>query len=390
MSEYAIEDIFKYSNHDRDEFLSTVNSEYTQWNDGERRYMLVWYLYNNNYLSTNLIYSPIFKDAVINSKSYTEFLDYFNNFVRENIYQTLLDIAYYEGAFGDSIREKSFNRAAAVFNNYDGSIDDLIRNKVKLEGIGPSSIVVIKDIKENNYSQRLMELEIKAIPRSEEFETIKLFTTVHGISIITARSLYNLGYRTIESLQGAQLSKAQKLGLKYYHDLNQPIPKLEMEYWQNEISELFGDLINWDIAGSYRRGEDFSGDIDIIVQDVNIDDSLKLLKPIIKVTLEKGQKKFIGLVQKGQTLYRQIDIRSFTKEEWPFGELYNISGKNFNILIRKKASSLGYRLNEFSMVDKATGQKVKVETERDIFKILGLKYLKPEQRLRTITELPTE
>ena len=115
---------------------------------------------------------------------------------------------------------------------------------------------------------------------------------------------------------------------------------------------------------------------------------LNFLNPIIKETLLLGDKKFIGLVKSGNTPYRQLDIRNFTEEQWPFGLLYNSSGKEFNILLRERADKLGYKLDEYSLFNRNTNTDVPAKTEQDIFRILGVKYLKPEQRLRTLAQLP--
>ena len=60
--------------------------------------------------------------------------------------------------------------------------------------------------------------------------------------------------------------------------------------------------------------------------------------------------------------------------------LYFIGSKEFNINIRKIALSKGYTLNEYGLYDLKTKTKVAGRNEREIFKILGLKYLPPEKR----------
>ena len=316
--------------------------------------------------------------------------------IRDLIYQTLLDIAYLEG-IDSSYKEKAFSKAAISFYDYEGSLEDLINKKVSVPNIGNSSLEIIKDIVENGSSQRLKKLRESHVIDSDKLDTMKLFTTVYGIGREKADNLYNNGYRTIEDLKRDNtLNHAQQIGVKYYKDLHQFIPRNEMVYWQDEITDLVGgppedeyDVIYWMMAGSYSREENVSGDIDIIVRDTSVTSMVNIINPLIKERLVSGDKKFIGLVKTDKTAYRQLDIRSFTPEEWPFGVLYNCSGKNFNILIRQRASKLGYRLTEYGLFNKQTGEQIKLVSEKDIFDYLKIQYVALKYRSMIKSELPT-
>ena len=53
--------------------------------------------------------------------------------------------------------------------------------------------------------------------------------------------------------------------------------------------------------------------------------------------------------------------------------------KLFNINLRKKAKLLGYKLNEYGLYK--NNNKIKINSEKDIFEKLGLNYIKPKNRL---------
>lgn len=60
-------------------------------------------------------------------------------------------------------------------------------------------------------------------------QTISLFGEVWGIGPATALKLYDKGHRTLDDLTNDDsLTNAQKLGLKYFDDIRQRIPRHEV------------------------------------------------------------------------------------------------------------------------------------------------------------------
>jgi DNA polymerase lambda len=60
-------------------------------------------------------------------------------------------------------------------------------------------------------------------------QTISLFGEVWGIGPATALKLYDKGHRTLDDLRHEDsLTNAQKLGLKYFDDIRQRIPRHEV------------------------------------------------------------------------------------------------------------------------------------------------------------------
>ena len=74
----------------------------------------------------------------------------------------------------------------------------------------------------------------------------------------------------------------------------------------------------------------------------------------------------------------------YTKpEEYPFAILYFTGSSEFNQRMRKELLERGLTLNEYSLRNSETKEKVAhtFETERDIFEYLGYAYVEPEDRL---------
>jgi len=233
--------------------------------------------------------------------------------------------------------------------------------------------------------------------------SVKLLNSVWGIGMAMANKLYKKGIRSIEDLQKNDhlLNKNQKLGLKYFHDLNKRIPRKEIEEIFQIIQEesfkiIPKEIILLELCGSFRRGKETCGDIDVLItrkDDGEIDGIIQsLLENIIKrgVIIEilqlggfQNRFQFMGICKYADYPYRRIDIKIYKKIHFSFALLYFTGSAYFNRSIRLYASRMGFSLSDLYL--KHTKGKdhslcVKCETEENIFKSLGLDYIPPEKR----------
>lgn len=88
----------------------------------------------------------------------------------------------------------------------------------------------------------------------------------------------------------SSLTRVQQIGVKYYDDLKQGIPRPEVEYIANTILERARDIdpgFEMTIVGGYRRGKPASGDVDVIL--THRDESLtRFLVGRLVIALENG------------------------------------------------------------------------------------------------------
>ena len=141
-------------------------------------------------------------------------------------------------------------------------------------------------------------------------------------------------------------------------------------------------------AGSYRRGADDSGDIDIIVTSTKFDllQAVEVLKEagIIVATMSVDKSKFTGVCHcpSGQWFHFHLDIVFTTKEAWEPALLWFTGSKGFNTKTRGKASKLGYTLNQYGLFKKSdTDRKNPVALSEDaILAAIGEPYVPPECR----------
>lgn len=224
---------------------------------------------------------------------------------------------------------------------------------------------------------------------------------IHGIGAVKAKELIDTGIKSIEELKDALndnpdlLNNIQKIGLKYYDDINLKISRKEMikhdSFLQEHIKIIDKD-INMNVVGSYRRELKESGDIDLLITLNRNSDSkersdimckiINKLKELnyIKDSLALGPKKFMGVVKlKHQRHFRRMDILITSQEEYPFALCYFTGSAELNIMLRQKAIDMGYRLNEYSL-SKSNGEKILLKSEKEIFNKLGLDYISPNKR----------
>jgi DNA polymerase/3'-5' exonuclease PolX len=270
-----------------------------------------------------------------------------------------------------------------------------------LKGIGPGTLRRIEEIIKTGKLE-----EIKITTKDEKFlELMGKLEDTYGIGKKTAYTLFKKhNVKSMDDLikkvkKGEIiLSDVAMKGLKYYGKINTKIPRKIIDSARELLLdvlfkidvELFGA-----ICGSYRRMKDESGDIDLIVIHPKIKTKSQLksnpyFKTIIKTLKINGfiiesltgddvESKFMGIFKFKEVIGR-IDIRFIPAESFYFAYLYFTGGVDLNRDMRLIAMTHGYKLNEYGLYKDGSNKSVKVESEKEIFDILGLNYLQPKDR----------
>lgn len=227
---------------------------------------------------------------------------------------------------------------------------------------------------------------------------------VHGIGPVKARELIAAGITSIDALRAAvaanpkTLNDTQKLGLKHYEDGLERIPRAEMVTHEATLLAGLPAGLNGTIVGSYRRGAVSSGDIDMLVSyptgvtDTYAQDLFKVLVERLTTSgyvvdkLVSGSKKWMGYVRIGSGKARRLDLLLTPPEEYAYAILYFTGSDKFNIAFRRWCLERGYTLNEHTMKPTGAAAAAKpapppMATEEDIFAFVGLKYVKPNERV---------
>jgi NAD-dependent DNA ligase len=237
---------------------------------------------------------------------------------------------------------------------------------------------------------------LKVIER-EKVNPVNILADVYGIGPKKAKELVDNGITSIEQLRANQqlLNDIQKVGLQYYEDILARIPREEVEQYESIVAAEFKKFATqksrFEIVGSYRRGAQSSGDIDMIITSdsakvfVNLIDAL-IKKGIILEVLSRGPTKCLVIARiPGSTMARRVDFLYTSLEEFPFAILYFTGSKIFNTVMRHQALQMGLTMNEhglYKMDNKKKGEKVNhiFREEKDIFDYLNMEYRAPNER----------
>jgi DNA polymerase/3'-5' exonuclease PolX len=280
------------------------------------------------------------------------------------------------------------------------------------------------------YEEFLKTGTLEAIEK-EKANPINIFANIYGIGHVKANELVNSKkILTLDELKERQnelqenklplLNKKQQIGLKYYNDLLKRIQRTEINEFKSLFKSKFRETIiengeleenhKFEIAGSYRRKAESSGDIDLICTSYNNNKTVyvkfieKLVsKNILIEILSNGETKTltIGKLLKEGSIPRRIDFLYAPQEDYAFTLLYFTGSKDFNTAIRQHALNLNLTLSEHGFykvihTTKAKQEKIQnllFKTEKDIFDFLCMEYKEPQERIdehSVILTLPIE
>ena len=163
----------------------------------------------------------------------------------------------------------------------------------------------------------------------------------------------------------------------------------EEERMTRERAEaLAGEILGWlepltdyaEVAGSYRRGRQDPGDLDVIV----ILKNRVKLPEIAELWLAEGKASAVNWVgeKKTQLLIDgvKVDIRTSTPRALGAALLYFTGPAGYNIGIRSAAKRAGFKLSEYGLFDRETGEYIAGATEEEIYTAMGRNYRPPTER----------
>lgn len=272
------------------------------------------------------------------------------------------------------------------------------------KGYGKSTIERIQEIVS---SGTLKELDHDA-PVDPHEACARELMTVTGIGPVKAKKIAELGGSLLmlrEAVHDHNLMKPYKLtshqlmGLKYYEDLQHRIPR--------ETIQQFDELLQAEckkqhipcqavVCGSYRRGKEDSGDIDILLSRFDWESSQQP-KACLQVVLQHLEKlnvlvdhltstttcktKYMGFLRIPNYPYAcRVDIRAVVNEQYIPALAYFTGSGEENMRLRSIALKQKKKLNEYSLTHTETGQTVALTSEEQLYEALGEPYVVPTQR----------
>ncbi len=134
-----------------------------------------------------------------------------------------------------------------------------------------------------------------------------------------------------------------------------------------------------EFAGSYRRGQETVGDIDILVVSNDHAQVMDLLEsfPGRVGTIARGETKMSMRVDE----QFQVDLRVVPAASFGAALQYFTGSKEHNVAIRGRARKMGMTVNEYGVARlDAPDELIAGSTEEELYELLGLRWISPELR----------
>mmetsp|Transcript_8832 Transcript_8832/g.17146 ORF Transcript_8832/g.17146 Transcript_8832/m.17146 type:complete len:513 (+) Transcript_8832:75-1613(+) len=254
----------------------------------------------------------------------------------------------------------------------------------------------------------------EALKKHELLNCINTFNKIWGVGHQTAKQLYRAGYRTIEQIKENPpkfLNANQLVGLELFDEINEKMPREEAALIIERVEQTSKAVVRGrplviTPCGSYRRGRQLVGDVDILMTFEDGGDYTGVLEQIV-TSLEaegllthrlifSGKSEFKkpshdlygGVCRLPGGKHRRIDLKFYPRQNYAWALLHFTGSAHFNRSLRLFAKKKGFRLSDegyFSAV-RTKGETMHSSlsavcyTEADIFALFGMNYKTPEER----------
>ncbi len=306
------------------------------------------------------------------------------------IFEQIADLLEFQGA--NPFRVRAYRNGARAIRDLAESAAELVstpnRQLTEIPGIG-------KDLAEKVFTL----VQTGTLPLREELleqipQTILAILRVPGLGPKRTAVLHHeLGISTLEQLREAcEAHRVQGLkgfGAKTEATILQGLAIAAQAdlrtYWAEadqvaqslrehlRASKAVGQL---EFAGSYRRGKDTVGDLDILV---TASDPAAVMDrfaahPGIAAVLARGDTKMSVRLQSNL----QVDVRVVAEESFGAALQYFTGSKAHNIVLRGMAKDRGLKINEYGVF--RGDELIAGRTEEEVYAAVDLPWIPPELR----------
>jgi DNA polymerase (family X) len=312
-----------------------------------------------------------------------------------DVVRTLERIADFLEIKGENaFKVRAYRLAAVQVENLGEELTDILAREGTLdsiEGFGPAISDKMTALLQTGRSPYLEGLEAEIPP------TLLEITTLPGVGPRTAAALWkDAGITTLDDLESAcrsgRLAGLPRMGARTVEKIlaacevrradgvKQRRPRAQVEPL---VDTLLGalrtvpEVERAEVAGSFRRGRDTIGDVDLLTATRQPRDVLVAFAalPQVERILLRGDTK-CSVVIEGM----QVDCRAVALDQFGAAWQYFTGSQAHNIRLRGMALKLGLTLNEYGVFRIDGGTRVAGETEEDVYAALGLRWITPEQR----------
>jgi DNA polymerase (family X) len=306
----------------------------------------------------------------------------------------LADLLEFSGA--NSFKIRAYRNGARVIKDFPDSFATMVHND-------PSKIIAIQGIGKGVAEKITQLIELDQIAEIDELlETIPAsvldLLRIPGLGPKKAAALYQtLNIQTLDQLQAAcEAGQVQELkgfaakteqsildGIAIAAAANSRIRWAAADALAETLLEHLRAcpaVERVELAGSYRRGRETVGDLDLLVISTEAADVMDCFAeyPEWEQTLVRGDTKMSIRVLNSF----QVDLRVVPKESFGAAWQYFTGSKDHNVAVRGHAKQLGMKVNEYGVfkIDGDDEIQVAGATEQEVYEVLSLPHFAAEMR----------
>lgn len=310
-------------------------------------------------------------------------------------FDLIADLLEFQGA--NSFRVRAYRNSARTLRDYSDSLAEVSKQGAaalkEIEGIGDDLAAKIIALVNTGKLEMLEEL------RSQVPASVLALLRIPGVGPKKAAALYKeLGVKSLDELKlacqdgkvralkgfGAKTEQLILQGLDIaasanermlWHDADLVVAKLRSHMKSCKAIQKL------EAAGSYRRGKDTIGDLDLLVISGDVEAVMDHFETFSdrKDTIARGDTKMSIRLESGL----QVDLRVVGKESFGAALQYFTGSKEHNVKLRSLAKDRGLKINEYGVyrVD-ADGSETPIAgaTEEEVYAVVDLPCFPPESR----------
>ena len=291
-------------------------------------------------------------------------------------------------------RVRAYQNGARAIRDLDESVASILkddsRDLASVPGIGDTLAEKCQTLVETGTLPQLESL------REQVPELLIEIARIPGVGAKKASTLHEaLELKSLEDLRHAcqqgRVAKLKGFGAKteasILEGLSIAVQAAERFYWSagHRVAESIAEhmracdaveQMSW--AGSYRRGRETVGDLDLLAVATDRAAAMDHFEayPERTQTIGRGETKLSMRVGKAF----QVDLRVVAEEEFGAALQYFTGSKAHNVHLRRLAKEKGLKVNEYGVFRESDDSRIAGETEQDVYAALGLPWIPPELR----------
>ncbi len=294
----------------------------------------------------------------------------------------------------NAFRIRAYRNGAKAIRDSGASIGAMIlagTDITTIDGIGDTLAEKSEVLVRTGKLPQLEKLRVEVPP------SLRQIMTIPGVGAKKAMRMFKeLGVMDFATLRAACESGAVALlhgfGVKTQQGILQNIGIAEKaalrlgidaaDYLVQRITEHMTGIpqvAKIDFAGSYRRGKETVGDLDVLVVSADKDAVMDRFANFVEI---------VEIIQRGDTKMSvrvadafQVDLRVVPEQSWGAALQYFTGSKEHNVHVRSIAKAKGMKINEYGVFDANDESKLLGgRDEQEVYRLIGMPWVPPELR----------